>query len=211
VAAVHVLVPLKRLDSAKARLSGALEPDERARAHAGDARATLAAVRPVGAVTLVSSDPKAASLSAEHGVSWWDDRGLSWNAALAAAMGEVVTGAARRRRLGRPAARRDRGRRGARRGDADARRRDRPCARRRHERGLDAPSGRPRDVLRPARVVRTSRRHRRRGRRSRGDRGEGGPALDLDTPEDAGAALAIGRDSPALELLARMLERTMAA
>jgi 2-phospho-L-lactate guanylyltransferase len=38
-----------------------------------------------------------------------------------------------------------------------------------------------------------------------------GLALDLDTPEDARAALAIGRESPVLVLLARMLEPTMAA
>jgi 2-phospho-L-lactate guanylyltransferase len=211
VAAVHVLVPLKRLDSAKARLSGALEPDERRELMRAMLAATLAAVRPVGAVTLVSSDPEAASLSAEHEVSWWDDRGLSWNAALAAAMGEVVTEplvavvsadlplVATEDVEALVAATPTRG-------VAIARARDG---------GTNAVSMRPPGVLVtcfglpgscarhadiaaaagvPAAIVERE-----------------GLALDLDTPEDARAALAIGRDSPALDLLARMLERTMAA
>jgi 2-phospho-L-lactate guanylyltransferase (CobY/MobA/RfbA family) len=45
VAAVHVLVPLKRLDSAKARLSGALEPDERRELMRAMLAATLAGTR----------------------------------------------------------------------------------------------------------------------------------------------------------------------
>jgi 2-phospho-L-lactate guanylyltransferase len=41
-------------------------------------------------VTLVSSDPLAPELAHGHGIQFWDDRGLPWNTALAAAMAEVV-------------------------------------------------------------------------------------------------------------------------
>jgi 2-phospho-L-lactate/phosphoenolpyruvate guanylyltransferase len=85
--ATHVLVPVKRLDGAKSRLSAALQPEERAelmRSMLGD---VLEAVRAaaVGPVTIVSSEPFAVD-----GVPRFDDRGLPWNDALAAAMREVV-------------------------------------------------------------------------------------------------------------------------
>lgn len=54
----------------------------------------LAAVREtsgIGAVTLVSSEPSAPELAAEHRIAAWHDRGLAWNEALLAAMREVVT------------------------------------------------------------------------------------------------------------------------
>jgi 2-phospho-L-lactate guanylyltransferase len=84
----HVLVPVKRLDGAKSRLSAALSPEERAelmRTMLGD---VLSAVRSagVGPVTIVSSEPLVVD-----GIPRFDDRGLPWNDALAAAMREVVT------------------------------------------------------------------------------------------------------------------------
>ena len=87
-----MLVPLKRLDGAKTRLAGLLSPAERADLMRAMVADVLDVVRGVGAVTLVSSDPTAATLARRHGVDWWDDRGLGWNEALAAAMGEVVAG-----------------------------------------------------------------------------------------------------------------------
>jgi 2-phospho-L-lactate guanylyltransferase len=88
VAAAHVLVPLKRLDDAKSRLAAVLGPDERAALMLELLQGVLAAVREagVGPVTLVSSDP-----SAPSGVARFDDGGLAWNDALAAAMRAVVT------------------------------------------------------------------------------------------------------------------------
>ena len=73
--------------------------------------------------------------------SRFDDRGLPWNEALAAAMTEVVTEpvvAVVSADLPRLTAERGAG---AGRGDAGARDRDRPRAGRRHERGLDAAAG----------------------------------------------------------------------
>ncbi len=93
VGATHVLVPLKRLGGAKSRLAGLLTAAERAALMETMLAGVLAAVREargVEAVTLVSSEPTAASLAASHGVGCWDDRGLPWNEALAAALREVV-------------------------------------------------------------------------------------------------------------------------
>lgn len=90
----HVLVPLKRLDGAKSRLAGLLTAAERIALMETMLAGVLAAVREargVEAVTLVSSEPAAATLATRHGVAWWDDRGLPWNDALAAAMREVVS------------------------------------------------------------------------------------------------------------------------
>jgi 2-phospho-L-lactate guanylyltransferase len=88
---VHVLVPLKRLSDAKSRLADVLSPRDRAglmRAMVGD---VLDVAGRTGAVTLVSSDPAAPALAREHGADLFDDAGLEWNDALAAAMREVVT------------------------------------------------------------------------------------------------------------------------
>jgi 2-phospho-L-lactate guanylyltransferase len=86
--AAHVLIPLKRLDDAKSRLSDALSPDERAALMLELLERVLAVVEEadVGPVTVVSSEARVAA-----GVARFDDRGLPWNEALAAAMREVVS------------------------------------------------------------------------------------------------------------------------
>ncbi len=93
-ARAHVLVPLKRLGEAKSRLAGLLPPAGRAelmQAMLADVLDAVVAARCAEAVTIVSSEPAAEALARAHGVGWWDDRGLAWNDALAAAMREVVT------------------------------------------------------------------------------------------------------------------------
>jgi len=84
----HVLVPVKRLDGAKSRLAAALTPGERIELVHEMLAAVLGAVKTagVGPVTVVSSEPLAL-----NGVPRFDDRGLDWNEALAAAIHEVVT------------------------------------------------------------------------------------------------------------------------
>jgi 2-phospho-L-lactate guanylyltransferase len=83
----HVLVPVKRLDGAKSRLSAALSPQERAELMRTMLADVLEAVRTaaVGPVTIVSSEPLTVD-----GIPRFDDRGLPWNEALAAATREVV-------------------------------------------------------------------------------------------------------------------------
>lgn len=84
----HVLIPVKPLGSAKTRLTAALAAEERAelmRELLGHVART-AREAAVGPVTLVSSEP----LDVD-GLPRFDDRGLPWNDALAAAMAEVVT------------------------------------------------------------------------------------------------------------------------
>jgi 2-phospho-L-lactate guanylyltransferase len=80
-----VLIPLKRLDAAKSRLSAALTASERRRLMAAMvahvARAALAA--DAGRVALASSDPDAPALAAHLGVECVSDGGRSWNAGLA--------------------------------------------------------------------------------------------------------------------------------
>lgn len=90
---MHALVPLKRLSDAKSRLSGVLDPDTRARLMRAMLDRTLAeALRApsVGRVVLVSSEPDAPAIAAAHGIERFDDRGLPWNGALAAAIAETV-------------------------------------------------------------------------------------------------------------------------
>lgn len=84
----HVLIPVKRFDTAKSRLAEALRADERAALMREllDHVLRVAAEAAVGPVTVVSGEPLAL-----EGVQWFDDRGLAWNDALAAAMTEVVT------------------------------------------------------------------------------------------------------------------------
>jgi 2-phospho-L-lactate guanylyltransferase len=83
----HVLVPVKRLDQAKTRLAATLSPAERADlvqellAHVLDAAQGAG----VGPVTVVSAEDLPLD-----GVPRFDDGGLPWNEALAAAMSEVV-------------------------------------------------------------------------------------------------------------------------
>ena len=83
----HVLVPVKRLDTAKSRLASVLAPDERAALMRRLLGGVLGAVRDAGVerVTLVTSEPLAL-----EGTSLWDDHGLPWNEALALAIREVV-------------------------------------------------------------------------------------------------------------------------
>jgi 2-phospho-L-lactate guanylyltransferase len=80
----HVLVPLKRIDP-KSRLAGELPLDERVRLMRSLLGGVVAAVREAGIerVTVVTS-------LRVKGYEVWDDRGLPWNEALAAAMAEVV-------------------------------------------------------------------------------------------------------------------------
>jgi 2-phospho-L-lactate/phosphoenolpyruvate guanylyltransferase len=83
----HVLVPVKRLDGAKTRLAEVLDPAERAALMRDLLGHVLGVVREagVGPVTVVSEE--ALSL---NGVPRFDDRGLRWNKALAAAIAAVV-------------------------------------------------------------------------------------------------------------------------
>ena len=80
-----MLIPLKRLDAAKSRLSSALTSSERRRLMAAMvahvARAALAA--DAGRVALASSDPDAPALAARLGVECVSDGGCPWNAGLA--------------------------------------------------------------------------------------------------------------------------------
>ncbi len=84
----HVLVPVKRLDRAKTRLADALSPGERAELMRTMLDRVLAAVRSAGVerITLVTSEP----IDADGAVRW-NDRGLPWNEALAAALRDVVS------------------------------------------------------------------------------------------------------------------------
>jgi 2-phospho-L-lactate guanylyltransferase len=80
-----VLIPLKRLDTAKSRLRSALSGAERRRLMsvmiAQVVRAAVAA--DAGRVALASSDPGAPALAAGLGVACLSDGGLAWNAGLA--------------------------------------------------------------------------------------------------------------------------------
>ena len=82
----HVLVPLKALGRAKSRLADALSPEERTELMRSLLEGVVGAVREAGVdhLTVVTAEPLA-------GYEVWDDRGLPWNEALAAATAEVVT------------------------------------------------------------------------------------------------------------------------
>jgi 2-phospho-L-lactate/phosphoenolpyruvate guanylyltransferase len=84
----HVLVPVKRLADAKSRLSKVLSMKEREELMLEMLLRVVPAIREadVGPITIVSSGDAWAT---EAGV--YDDGGLPWNAALAAAMRDVVT------------------------------------------------------------------------------------------------------------------------
>jgi 2-phospho-L-lactate guanylyltransferase len=91
---IDALVPLKRLDYAKTRLASVLDPPTRVRvmrALLDHALTQVKAAPSIRSVTLVSSAAEAQSIAAEHGVAHFDDRGLPWNDALAAAIAEAVT------------------------------------------------------------------------------------------------------------------------
>jgi 2-phospho-L-lactate guanylyltransferase len=87
VDAAHVLIPLKRLDDAKSRLAEVLSAEERAALMLELLRGAIAAAEEadVGPITVVSAEPVTL-----ESVPRFDDRGLAWNDALAAAMREVV-------------------------------------------------------------------------------------------------------------------------
>lgn len=87
MADAHVLVPLKRLDDAKSRLSSVLSPNERSSLMLGLLHGVVAAAKEadVGPITVVSAEALV-----QNGVARFDDRGLAWNDALAAAMRELV-------------------------------------------------------------------------------------------------------------------------
>ncbi len=80
---VHVLVPVKRLDARRSRLADTLDPDERAELMQELLSLVLTVVKDadVGPVTIVSAEPLEL-----NGIPRFDDRGLPWNDALAAAM-----------------------------------------------------------------------------------------------------------------------------
>ncbi len=82
----HVLVPLKALGRAKSRLANALSPGERAGLMRTLLEGVVGAVREAGVerITVVTAEPL-------EGYELWNDRGLAWNDALAAATDEVVT------------------------------------------------------------------------------------------------------------------------
>ena len=83
---VHVLVPLKALDRAKSRLAEALIPEERADLMRSLLDHVVGEIRDAGVerITVVTAEPL-------EGYDVWDDCGLAWNDALAAAIEEVVT------------------------------------------------------------------------------------------------------------------------
>ena len=87
VTTAHVLVPVKRLDSAKSRLASQLSPAERVALMHELLDRVLSAVSAadVGPVTVVSAERLDL-----NGIPRWDDRGLPWNEALAVALREVV-------------------------------------------------------------------------------------------------------------------------
>jgi 2-phospho-L-lactate/phosphoenolpyruvate guanylyltransferase len=83
----HVLVPLKRLNGAKSRLAAVLSADERAELMRRMLCDVVAAIRSAGVerITLVTSEPIELD-----GLARFDDHGLAWNDALAAAMEEAA-------------------------------------------------------------------------------------------------------------------------
>ncbi len=80
----HVLVPLKRIDP-KSRLAGELPLEERVRLMRSLLGGVVGAANEAGVerVTVVTG-------LQVQGYEVWDDRGLAWNDALAAAMAEIV-------------------------------------------------------------------------------------------------------------------------
>jgi len=76
----HVLVPLKALDRAKSRLAEALIPEERAELMRSLLDHVVGEIREAGLeqITVVTTEPL-------EDYETWDDHGLAWNDALAAA------------------------------------------------------------------------------------------------------------------------------
>jgi 2-phospho-L-lactate/phosphoenolpyruvate guanylyltransferase len=85
----QILIPLKHLDSAKRRLHPQISAGtRRSMMLAMVAHVAAEALRAdVGPVALASSDPRAPSIAAEHGIGLVDDGGLPWNDGLVHALG----------------------------------------------------------------------------------------------------------------------------
>jgi 2-phospho-L-lactate/phosphoenolpyruvate guanylyltransferase len=91
--AIDALVPLKRLAEAKTRLSDELAPAMRVDLMRALLEHTLRHAKrapSVGRIVLVSSETESPAIAAEYGIAHFDDRGLPWNEALAAAIAETV-------------------------------------------------------------------------------------------------------------------------
>lgn len=90
---MDALIPLKRLDQAKTRLRECLDPGQRVALMRTllERTAGVATCAPsVSRVILVSSDPNSRALARRLEIAHFDDHGLPWNDALAAAMKEAV-------------------------------------------------------------------------------------------------------------------------
>ncbi|CAN0566701.1 unnamed protein product, partial [Laminaria digitata] len=88
---VHVILPLKRLDTAKSRLAETLASVQRrdlVLAMAGDVLAVLVAHPAVASITVISDEPEAATLVTVNKARLWSESGL-----LAAAAGSAAGGA----------------------------------------------------------------------------------------------------------------------
>jgi 2-phospho-L-lactate guanylyltransferase len=82
---VHVLVPIKRLDTCKQRLSGILDAGQRRvlmLALLEDALRQAFGARQMTAVSVVTEDPLAIQVAAAMGAPALSDGGLEWNAGL---------------------------------------------------------------------------------------------------------------------------------
>jgi 2-phospho-L-lactate guanylyltransferase len=87
---VHVLVPIKRLDTCKQRLSGILDAGQRRSlmlALLEDALTQAFAAERATAVSVVTDDPHAAAVAVASGSVAVSDGGLEWNAGLQHALG----------------------------------------------------------------------------------------------------------------------------
>jgi len=87
---VHVLIPIKRLDTCKQRLSGVLDAGHRRAlmlALLGDVLARAFAAPSASAVAVVTDDPVAAATAREAGAGVLSDGGLPWNEGLVHALG----------------------------------------------------------------------------------------------------------------------------
>ena len=87
---MHVLVPIKRLDTCKQRLSGILDAGQRRLlmlALLEDALAQAFLARRMTAVSVVTDDPLARQVAAACGAPAVSDGGLEWNAGLRHALG----------------------------------------------------------------------------------------------------------------------------
>jgi 2-phospho-L-lactate/phosphoenolpyruvate guanylyltransferase len=87
---VHVLIPIKRLETCKQRLSGVLDAGQRRRlmlALLDDALVRASAAAGVSAVAVVTDDETAAARARAAGAAVLSDGGLPWNEGLVHALG----------------------------------------------------------------------------------------------------------------------------